>query len=63
MDAIYQFDTRTSRQNVRVLVSLDMSDPATAKDEKGKPQGFEGPTSAAPGRFVRNPFWKIIRKS
>jgi type 1 glutamine amidotransferase len=40
MDAIYQFDTRTSRKNVRVLVSMDMTDPATAKDENGKPRGF-----------------------
>lgn len=40
MDAMYQFDTRTSRKNVRVLVSMDMSDPTTAKDEKGKPRGF-----------------------
>ena len=39
-DAMYQFDTRTSRKNVRVLVSMDMSDPATAKDESGKPRGF-----------------------
>ena len=39
-DAMYQFDTRTSRKNVRVLVSMDMSDPATAKDENGKQRGF-----------------------
>lgn len=39
-DAIYQFDTGTGRQNVRVLVSLDMTDPTTARDEKGKPRGF-----------------------
>jgi len=40
MDAMYQFDTRTSRKNIRVLVSMDMSDPATAKDEKGVQRGF-----------------------
>ena len=39
-DAMYQFDTRTGRHNVRVLVSMDMSDPATAKEENGKPRGF-----------------------
>ncbi|MEI7732102.1 MAG: ThuA domain-containing protein [Verrucomicrobiota bacterium] len=39
-DAIFQFDTRTGRKNVRVLVSMDMSDPTTAKDENGKPRGF-----------------------
>ena len=39
-DAMYQFDTRTSRKNVRVLVSMDMSDPTTAKDENGKRRGF-----------------------
>ena len=39
-DAIFQFDTRTGRHNVRVLVSMDMSDPATAKDENGQPRGF-----------------------
>ncbi|HEX8916577.1 MAG TPA: ThuA domain-containing protein, partial [Humisphaera sp.] len=39
-DAMYQFDTRTGRGNVRVLVSMDMSDPATARDEAGKPRGF-----------------------
>ena len=40
IDAMYQFDTRTGRQTVRVLVSMDMSDPATAKDENGKQRGF-----------------------
>jgi type 1 glutamine amidotransferase len=40
MDTMYQFDTRTGRHNVRVLVSLDMSDSATAKDENGKQRGF-----------------------
>ncbi len=39
-DAMYQFDTRTGRHSVRVLVSMDMSDPATAKDENGKQRGF-----------------------
>jgi type 1 glutamine amidotransferase len=39
-DAMYQFDTRTGRKNVRVLVSMDMSDPSTAKEENGKPRGF-----------------------
>jgi type 1 glutamine amidotransferase len=39
-DAMYQFDTRTSRENVRVLVSMDMSDPTTARDENGRPRGF-----------------------
>ncbi len=39
-DAMFQFDTRTGRHNVRVLVSMDMSDPTTAKDENGKQRGF-----------------------
>ncbi len=39
-DAMFQFDTRTGRQNVRVLVSMDMTDPTTAKDENGKQRGF-----------------------
>jgi len=39
-DAMFQFDTRTGRHNVRVLVSMDMTDPTTAKDENGKQRGF-----------------------
>ena len=40
-DEQYQYDQNsTGRHNVRVLVSLDMSDPATAKDDKGKARGF-----------------------
>lgn len=40
-DEQYQYDqNNTGRQNVRVLVSMDMSDPATAKDDKGKQRGF-----------------------
>ena len=40
-DEQYQYDqNNTGRQNVRVLMSMDMSDPATAKDDKGKQRGF-----------------------
>ena len=40
-DEQYQYDQHTTgRHTVRVLVSMDMSDPATAKDVKGKQRGF-----------------------
>jgi type 1 glutamine amidotransferase len=40
-DEQYQYDqNHTGRHNVRVLVSLDMSDAGTAKDENGKLRGF-----------------------
>ena len=40
-DEQYQYDqNNTGRHNVRVLVSMDLTDPATAKDDKGKPRGF-----------------------
>lgn len=40
-DEQYQYDpVRTNRGNVRVLVSMDLSDPSTAKDDNGQPRGF-----------------------